>query len=62
MFVVVVSVQVMVIDVAVCMVALRLLGGLGTASENIFSIVCTDGPIICSKEYSGNGDLYTKSK
>ena len=32
MFVVVVSVQVMVIDVAVCMVALRLLGGLGTAS------------------------------
>ena len=32
MLVVVVSVQVMVIDVAVCMVALRLLGGLGTAS------------------------------
>ena len=30
--VVVVSVQVMVIDVAVCMVALTLLGGLGTAS------------------------------
>ena len=32
MLVAVVSVQVMVIDVAVCMVALRLLGGLGTAS------------------------------
>ena len=39
MLVVVVSVQVMVIDVAVCMVALRLLGGLGTTSvkHSIFS-------------------------
>ena len=39
MLVVVVSVQVMVIDVAVCMVALKLLGGLGTTSVNhsIFS-------------------------
>ena len=32
MLVVVVSVQVMVIDVAVCMVAVRLLGGLGKTS------------------------------
>ena len=32
MLVVVVSVQVMVIDVALCMVAVRLLGELGTAS------------------------------
>ena len=67
---VVVSVQVMVIDVAVCMVALRLLRGLGVTSVKhsiiseytIYTIVCT---IICSTEwnmYSGNGDLNTKSK
>ena len=43
MLVAVVSVQVMVIDVAVCMVALRLLGGLGTASV----IMCTVNAVKC---------------
>ena len=37
MLVVVVSVQVMVIDMAVCMVAVRLFGGLGTASVKHFN-------------------------
>ena len=39
MLVVVISVQVMVIDVAVCMVALRSLGGSGTASVKHYSIL-----------------------
>ena len=63
MLVVVVSVQVMVIDVAICMVALRLLGGLGTISVKLFrlyNIVCIDGPIICSKEWNMYRSVYVK--
>ena len=52
MLVVVVSVQLMVIDVALSMVAVRLLGGLGTASVIMSTVNAVESR--CCLGYSGH--------